>query len=69
MGLGNIPVPNAESPGQLVRFVTSLLAGPLLFVAIAAIRNARLPPVEDDDVNREWTEAEREQFKCLIDKR
>jgi hypothetical protein len=45
------------------------LSGAVLFVAIAAIRNARLPrvPRVDEDVDHAWSDTEREQFKRLLD--
>jgi hypothetical protein len=40
----------------------------IVFVAFAAIRNAiRAPGVEEDDSTREWTNADKEEFKRLMD--
>jgi hypothetical protein len=44
------------------------LPGPLLFVAIAATRNRRLPLVDEDAGPREWSAADQEEFKRLPDR-
>jgi hypothetical protein len=39
---------------------------PLLFVVCAAIHNTRLP--KQDDSTREWTDADKEEFKRVMDR-
>jgi hypothetical protein len=43
------------------------LPGALLFVTIAASRNARLPPPVDEDTGREWSAADKDEFRRLLD--
>jgi hypothetical protein len=57
----------SDPSSRIFYWLGYFLPAPLLFIAIAATRNSRLPRVDEDE-GREWSGADEEQFKRLLDK-